>query len=224
MITAVLTLVCITELIRWQTLRRAALQNEVRWQARLLAETPNPVLRIAADFKVLSCNPAAAPFVQSGEAAGDQTIPLAWRPVVSKTLLIGQPAELEWEDRGRIYACVFSPVTDENYVNTFIVDITARHAAEAELRRQNDYLAALHETTLGLMNHLDLAKLLEAIVGRATQLVNAIVRLAVPGRSCAGCRGSQGGDGVAQIMGRHPVAARRRLGRTGVADRRAAGR
>ena len=64
-------------------------------------------------------------------------------------------------------------MADEDYVNTFLVDITSRHAAEAELRRQNAFLAALHETTLGMMNHLDLAELLEAIVGRATQLVNA---------------------------------------------------
>ena len=53
------------------------------------------------------------------------------------------------------------------------MDITARHAAEAELRRQNEYLEALHETTLGLMNHLDQAGLLEAIVNRANQLVDA---------------------------------------------------
>ena len=64
-------------------------------------------------------------------------------------------------------------MADEDYVNTFLVDITPRHTAEAELRRQNAFLAALHETTLGMMNHLDLAELLEAIVGRATQLVNA---------------------------------------------------
>jgi len=167
------TIVCLTELIRWLTLRRLALQKEVRWQARLLAETPNPILRISSDFRVLSSNPATAPFMRSDGDAGDQTVPIEWRTMVSKTLLTCQQAELEWEDRGRIYSCVFNPVADEDYVNTFLVDITARHEAEAELRRQNEYLAALHETTLGLMNHLDLAELLERIVGHATQLVKA---------------------------------------------------
>ncbi len=38
-------------------------------------------------------------------------------------------------------------------------------------RRQNEYLAALHETTLGLMSRLDLNDLLEALVTRAGQLV-----------------------------------------------------
>ncbi len=167
------TIVCLTELIHWLTVRRLALQKEVRWRARLLAETPNPVLRISSDFRVLSCNPAAAPFMRSDGDAGDQTVPIEWRTMVSKTLLTCQQAELEWENRGRIYSCVFNPVADEDYVNTFLVDVTARHEAEAELRRQNEYLAALHETTVGLMNHLDLAELLETIVGHATQLVKA---------------------------------------------------
>ncbi len=170
---AIVTVVCLTELIRWQTIHRLALQKEVRWQALLLAETPNPVLRISGNFKVLSSNPATAPFIRFDDAGGDQTVPIEWRTLVSQTLLTCQQAELEWEDRGRVYACIFNPVADENYVNTFLVDVTARHEAEAELRRQNEYLAALHETTLGLMNHLDLTELLEAIVGRATQLVNA---------------------------------------------------
>jgi signal transduction histidine kinase/DNA-binding response OmpR family regulator len=39
-----------------------------------------------------------------------------------------------------------------------------------ELRRQNEYLAALHETTLGLLSRLDLTSLLEAIVRRAAAL------------------------------------------------------
>ena len=173
LIAAIVTVICLTELIRWQTIRRLALQKEVRWQALLLAETPNPVLRISGNYKVLSCNPATAPFMRSEGADGEQTIPREWHTVISETLRTGQQAELEWEDRERVYSCVFSPVAEENYVNTFLVDITSRHAAEAELRRQNAFLAALHETTLGMMNHLDLAELLEAIVGRATQLVNA---------------------------------------------------
>ncbi|MDQ1301604.1 MAG: hypothetical protein QG637_1526 [Chloroflexota bacterium] len=52
-------------------------------------------------------------------------------------------------------------------------DLAARLAAEAALLRQNEYLSALHETTLGLMRRLDLNDLLEAIVNRATHLLGA---------------------------------------------------
>ncbi len=50
-------------------------------------------------------------------------------------------------------------------------DITERVQAEAALQRQNTYLAALHETTLALMNRLDVKDVLEAIVVRAAALV-----------------------------------------------------
>jgi signal transduction histidine kinase/HAMP domain-containing protein len=42
-----------------------------------------------------------------------------------------------------------------------------------ELRRHNEYLAALHDTTIGLMSNLAIDDLLEAIIGRSASLVGA---------------------------------------------------
>src|SRR5210317_1203374 len=42
--------------------------------------------------------------------------------------------------------------------------------AEESLLRQNEYLTALHETSLGLIDHLDKEKLLEAVLQRAAML------------------------------------------------------
>jgi PAS domain S-box-containing protein len=53
------------------------------------------------------------------------------------------------------------------------VDISERRATELTLRRQNALLATLHETTLAVMNRLDLTNLLETLVGRAVALLNA---------------------------------------------------
>jgi len=50
-------------------------------------------------------------------------------------------------------------------------DITARRQAEDELRRQNEYLVALHEITLALMNRLDVIELLETVAAWAGRLV-----------------------------------------------------
>jgi PAS domain S-box-containing protein len=50
-------------------------------------------------------------------------------------------------------------------------EIADRKRAEEKLRQQNEYLTALHETTLALMNHLDLTDLLETLVRRAGQLL-----------------------------------------------------
>lgn len=51
-------------------------------------------------------------------------------------------------------------------------DVTLRRQAEDTLRRQNAYLNALQETTLGLLSELDLDELLDAIVRRAGELVS----------------------------------------------------
>lgn len=49
-------------------------------------------------------------------------------------------------------------------------EIHALRQAEEALRRQNEYLTALHETSLGLINRLDKEELLEAILLRAARL------------------------------------------------------
>ncbi len=50
-------------------------------------------------------------------------------------------------------------------------DITERKQAEEALRRQNEELAALHDTTLGLIQQLDPTQLLAAIITRAAALI-----------------------------------------------------
>jgi signal transduction histidine kinase len=62
-------------------------------------------------------------------------------------------------------------------------EIAERARAEEALRQQNEYLAALHETTLGLMSRLDLRDLLETLVRRASQLLgtpNGFIYLVAP--------------------------------------------
>ena len=52
-----------------------------------------------------------------------------------------------------------------------IRDITERKRLQETLHRQKAYLAALHETTLGLINRLNLQDLLQALISRAGQLL-----------------------------------------------------
>jgi len=73
--------------------------------------------------------------------------------------LVGTAATL-YDSRGDIVGAIES-----------IRDITERKRAEEALSRQNAYLAALHDTTLGLISRLDLNDLLEALVSRAGQLI-----------------------------------------------------
>jgi len=66
-----------------------------------------------------------------------------------------------------------------------------RAALLDQLVRQNEYLAALHEVTLGLITRLDHRELLEAIVSRAAQLLDVphgFVYLVEPGASELECK------------------------------------
>ena len=53
----------------------------------------------------------------------------------------------------------------------FFMDITERKRAEVQERRHAEYLSAIHETALGLMDRLEVDGLLQAIVGRAAELL-----------------------------------------------------
>jgi len=70
-----------------------------------------------------------------------------------------------------------TPVFDSQggltHFNGLVADVTEQKRAEEEVRRQNEYLAALHETTLGVVSRLDTPELLETMVERAVQLVDA---------------------------------------------------
>ena len=63
-------------------------------------------------------------------------------------------------------------------------EIAERRRTEEILREQKEYLAALHETILGVMNRLELNDLLEALLTRAGQLLgtsNGYIYLIAPG-------------------------------------------
>ena len=58
--------------------------------------------------------------------------------------------------------------------------------SEKMLRRQNEYLTALHETSLGLIDHLDKEELLEAVLQRAAKLTgteHGYIYLSEPGEN-----------------------------------------
>ncbi|MEM7029866.1 MAG: GAF domain-containing protein, partial [Chloroflexota bacterium] len=77
----------------------------------------------------------------------------------------------------QIYADVsvsVAPGSEETYDKAMVslIDVTAQKLAEDALKQQNEYLAALHDMTLGVISRFDLDDLLEALVERAAQLLD----------------------------------------------------
>ncbi len=73
-----------------------------------------------------------------------------------------------------------------------------------DLVQQNEYLAALHETTVGLISRLDVTELLETLITRAGQLLNAphgFIYLLEPGEAELECKVGVGA--LSQSVGTH---------------------
>ncbi len=70
------------------------------------------------------------------------------------------------------YQQTFHPVAGTNRIRFYVVDISEHKKAEEAIRRQNEYMAALHETTFGLISRHELSELLQVICNRATQLLD----------------------------------------------------
>jgi signal transduction histidine kinase/DNA-binding response OmpR family regulator len=77
--------------------------------------------------------------------------------------------EIEYEQRW--YQQVLHLVPNSDRFRSFVTDITERKRGQIALERQNEYLAALHATTFGLLSRLELDELLQAIVVRAGQFL-----------------------------------------------------
>jgi signal transduction histidine kinase len=66
---------------------------------------------------------------------------------------------------------VASPDGEPLYFISQVVDVSERVRSQAQLQRQKEELAALHETTLDLIRRLEPTSLLEAILARAAALM-----------------------------------------------------
>ena len=82
------------------------------------------------------------------------------------------------------YQQVLHLVPNSDRIRSFVMDITQSKINEETLQHQNEYLAALHATTLDLISHLDINDLLLTITTRAAQLLgtpHGFVYSRVPG-------------------------------------------
>ncbi len=161
---------------RWQQTQQLQQANaELARLASFPELNPNPIVEIDVGCYLHYLNPVAQQVFADLPARGKNHPLLAGLPeVVAALTEAGNHFFCDEIKLGEIwYQRALHLVMQNQRVRLYISDITERKQAEETMRRQNEYRAALHDTSLGLMSRLDLNDLLEALIGRAGQLLGA---------------------------------------------------
>jgi GAF domain-containing protein len=160
---------------RWQQTQQLQQANEELVRLGSFPEL-NPAAIIELDLagQVHYLNPAAAELFPECRRDGLQSPLFVDLPALAASLHEeeGHSHLRELKIGDVWYQQVLHLVPNSERIRSFVMDITERRQAEEAVRQQNEYLAALHATTLGLISRLDLGELLQDIVTRAGQLLD----------------------------------------------------
>ena len=135
---------------------------------------PADIVELNLERQLFYMNPAAREHFPEWQTS-DFTSPLLDDVAELWNILIhneGRPHVREIKVGDIWYQQVVHLVPQSEHIRSFVINISERKKIDEALKQQNQYLAALHATTLGLISHLDLNELLETIVSRAGQLLN----------------------------------------------------
>jgi PAS domain S-box-containing protein len=113
--------------------------DRAAWLGRFPEENRNPVLRVAADAKVLYRNPAATR-VPGWACAVGETAPQPLLPLVARALADRRDLHEDVAAAGRIYSVSVMPFHEDAYANVYGIDITERRQAEEALQKAHDEL------------------------------------------------------------------------------------
>jgi signal transduction histidine kinase/DNA-binding response OmpR family regulator/PAS domain-containing protein len=157
----------------WQTSELQKANSELTRLASFPILNPTPIIEVDTLGKVHFLNPAAQKIFPWCWDDGFNSPPL-WGllELMQESLEEGKDFHVrEVQAAGRWYRQLSHTVPGSDRIRTYHTDITERKEAEERLKTQNQLLAALQETTSGLIGRLDLQELLQTIVVRAGQLL-----------------------------------------------------
>ena len=106
-------------------------------------QSPNPILRFDAAGRRIYANAAAQRLTRQLGTAARTALGDTLRASAQVALSTGQRQQLEVPAESAWFQVEVMPVVDKHYVNLYLVDITARQAAEAQLATQRAFYEAI---------------------------------------------------------------------------------
>jgi diguanylate cyclase (GGDEF)-like protein len=153
-----------------ETLRHAIVT--VEQTARLVSQSPHPVLRISNAGQLLFANAPAAPILRSWGAAIGDHVPASWQVVVRGALTGGHPHSLELAVDESVFMLTVVPLADLGYVNVYGQDVSQDRRKAALIEHM-----ALHDDLTGLPNRAALRERLDAVIQRPQTTTDAALIL-----------------------------------------------
>jgi DNA-binding response OmpR family regulator len=128
---------------------RKQAEAKIEVLARLPAENPNPVLRIALDGTLLYTNMAGTSQLAEWNLKEGQKTPSFLQEVVTEAITRGLTQVLDLEHSKHVYSFFIAPVGACGYANLYGRDITERNRAEEKIKSQLDELQRWHDALNG---------------------------------------------------------------------------
>jgi PAS domain S-box-containing protein len=119
-------------------------EEQLRLVSRVPEENPNPIARLDASGQTLYRNPAALRILQNMPEEARAAAQAQLQAFAAMGLAAGERQELEITIGARTFTVFVVPVVAEQYVNLYLVDVTATRLANA----QRDAQRVFYETIL----------------------------------------------------------------------------
>ncbi|UOQ53643.1 PAS domain-containing hybrid sensor histidine kinase/response regulator [Hymenobacter cellulosivorans] len=137
------------------TQQQRTLQH-VQELSRLAEQCPNPIICFTYDGQARYANSAAKDVLQMLQEPAEAACQAFLRHEISAALAARQPRVYEYSLGAARYVWTIAPLPQEEGVNVYLTDITARHQAEKELEHSQLFARRITDTIPNLVFLLDL--------------------------------------------------------------------
>ena len=151
-------------------------EDQLQNLAKFPSENPNPILRFAADGKIIYANQASADVLETWGRSVGEHIPQPYLQCVIEAFESGEVSKFELIcNNGRIFSVTLAPLPAAGYANAYGLDITQSEQAEQALRQtRNELELRVKDRTKELSQTID--TLQEEVLER-TRLEQEVLRI-----------------------------------------------